>query len=1377
MAEPLSIAAGVAGLLSLAIQVTNGLQDYCRAYRGQDASISRVYSKLDGLRTALHTIEQAIGSRRFQMAESQIKQQIESTIFNCQIFIDELEIRLLHIKSCTAPQAKGGLMKAGYNHVAFPLQQKSLRRLEEDANDFRAQLTFAMDILCGNDVQQASQHIDDIRNVLQMVRAAQLSEKIRLWLNAPDPTSNHTDACNKKHPSTGRWFVEDAVYTRWLRGQSWLWLSGFAGCGKTVLCSTAVNHVLRHKASTQKTIGVCFFYFTFTDQSKQDLSSMLRAIISQLSHQASNNYADLERLYSSMQPTSPGVFDLFNLFQTLVGRFEDVYLFVDAVDESPLKHRTHVLKAFADMSSWHERQPHVVITSRDTRDIRDKLGPIAEEISLNKENVAKDIERYISERLENDPALCRRWPNQRSRIKDVLTERSCGMFRWVECQLDVLAQSPIGLGAFHLEQLLSSLPESLDETYDRMLQDIPRAFRADAKKILTMLCFASRPLFGCEIIDFLAVDASRDKEHRFDPNRRIADEDSLVDFCPGFLHVTPDFHNSFPAKRFRIAHFSIQEYLVSDRLCKAHKISGFYLKDTISHGEIAKACLAYLLAIPPRESTADASIEIQIRYPLLNYAANSWVYHYAICEDSDQPALSIALEFLMDEPRLRQWWNTQSYPSYNLFPLHKSSRYDNMKPPLYLLRLSWRPGYSKSREQSALSALSALSKLSSALDVALRLNSPGLVQKLMDRIEDSTDLAQHIFPLEMVPACSIIYPFISHEMRPNHGLLDFMLSTALESGFFELSQLLINRGADIWEGVFLAVMERIYSVRSVSSPPINISAGLQLLHRLDIDPATAPDHIQQGLLIAAIWSEEIDIVRQILDKNVDITEPHELKQCPLNHAFRCNRRGRPSWKSRRVIDGIIDLLLRKLAKSENRTSCYTSNLTESVKTGKLTSVSELLEKLASDLDRSEYQSLLDEAACAAFRKGEIEIFELLLDNGIAPDPLLQQFSLIGPYGLRQSTMEEMVHLLSSRRRQSPPTLGLVVASFLGQTEYVKEILADHTDLPHDVALAWAIRRGYPGVVRELKGLTRYTDWAFAEACHTGDIEILQLFFCEDVEWPNDPGIALRFAVQENCEEAVRTLFARGVSLADGQRRSVLNIPEDLVVLEDLWIENDDPLLLMAIKRRYKNIAKLLLDHGFPIRCDYLSEACKKSQWELVELLLEAGARANHSCRSPLSSVIYNSRLSGNTSVESFKIMEKLCDAGVDINEERSDPLAMAVAYRSTEIIQYLLNRGARITYRVLMTADGDTELLKMLHSRRALQAGSEDALGTIEANLLFVQQDDSTMALEDHEHEHRIIVRPPGLIRPRGANTGVGCHRAKDRICHYGHLTHPWSPL
>jgi hypothetical protein len=61
--------------------------------------------------------------------------------------------------------------------------------------------------------------------------------------------------------------------------------------------------------------------------------------------------------------------------------FDDVYIILDALDESPRdKHRGNMLQALVDLREWSEPGLHLLVTSRDEPDIRDHLEPSLDDI-------------------------------------------------------------------------------------------------------------------------------------------------------------------------------------------------------------------------------------------------------------------------------------------------------------------------------------------------------------------------------------------------------------------------------------------------------------------------------------------------------------------------------------------------------------------------------------------------------------------------------------------------------------------------------------------------------------------------------------------------------------------------------------------------------------------------------------------------------------------------------------------------------------------------------------------------------------------------------------------------------------------------------------
>lgn len=193
-------------------------------------------------------------------------------------------------------------------------------------------------------------------------------------------------------------------------------------------------------------------------------------------------------------------------------------------------------------------------------------------------------------------------------------------FRWVECQFRALALCPPNQHL--LEKLLSSLPESLDDTYVRMLRNITPNLIEYAQSMLNILCCAVRPLSDQELLDALAVKVG--KKFLYDPARRFNNLDALEAICPGFIEVVTDFDTRNVT--VRIAHFSVQEFLEAERILRYQDIASFHIKRSQGHTHMAAICLALLLV-----GSAGPGAAAQAS-PALDYCARYWPEHLVQCD-------------------------------------------------------------------------------------------------------------------------------------------------------------------------------------------------------------------------------------------------------------------------------------------------------------------------------------------------------------------------------------------------------------------------------------------------------------------------------------------------------------------------------------------------------------------------------------------------------------------------------------------------------------------------------------------------------------------------------------------------------------------------
>jgi ankyrin repeat protein len=220
-------------------------------------------------------------------------------------------------------------------------------------------------------------------------------------------------------------------------------------------------------------------------------------------------------------------------------------------------------------------------------------------------------------------------------------------FRWVYCQLEILRQClPPSV-----RRILDELPETLDETYERVLRDIKKVNREHAIRLLHCLTVALRPLRVDELAEVLAVDfdaAQREGIPKLNPNWRWTDQHhAVLSTCSSLIAIVDDGDSQV----VQFSHFSVKEYLTSDRLANANgDVSRYHILPSSAHTILAQACLGVLLRF---DDYVDESTSKDI--PLAKYAAKHWVDHAQFKDVSSRIRDAMEYFFDVDKPHFAAW--------------------------------------------------------------------------------------------------------------------------------------------------------------------------------------------------------------------------------------------------------------------------------------------------------------------------------------------------------------------------------------------------------------------------------------------------------------------------------------------------------------------------------------------------------------------------------------------------------------------------------------------------------------------------------------------------------------------------------------------------
>ena len=202
-----------------------------------------------------------------------------------------------------------------------------------------------------------------------------------------------------------------------------------------------------------------------------------------------------------------------------------------------------------------------------------------------------------------------------------------------------------------MQRTLDELPESLDETYERVLKEIKKPNRDHARRVLSCLVAAVRPLRVEELSEVLAVDYE-DSEGipRLNPNWRWEDEEqALLISCSSLIAIV-EFRNS---RVVQFSHFSVKEYLTSTRLATSR---GDVLRHHIAlepaHMTLAQACMSALLRSNDRVEQNGVENSSS---PLSKYAAEHWVVHAKYGNVTSYLRKAMEYLFDLDKPYFTTW--------------------------------------------------------------------------------------------------------------------------------------------------------------------------------------------------------------------------------------------------------------------------------------------------------------------------------------------------------------------------------------------------------------------------------------------------------------------------------------------------------------------------------------------------------------------------------------------------------------------------------------------------------------------------------------------------------------------------------------------------
>jgi hypothetical protein len=370
MAEILGIACGIAGLTSLAMEISHLSYGYISDIRSAQSTQKQYLREISALTEVLLRSEEATNGLDNQaIAMSRPVHLSKGAIRDCE---KELE----HLRS---------ELKKPSPSIFWPLKEKALEKHIRDLHQFRG--IFSSFLAAQTLVTVSATH----HEVTRLGNHQDLTELLE-WIGNPKDASGPAFT-----PSlgTGDWFIKLDTYQNWVVGNSppQLWCYGPPGVGKSMLASVAIQHL----SETVEGASTCLLHYfcDFASRKKEKEEAIWRSLLQQIIAQRPvpvlQAFASSRvKLGSSRLASSK---DLYYILDTICSS-EQVVIVFDAPDELE-----NVKDMITILSPFTKNNCRILVTSRDLPEIRSSLT-LASVLEVQADE--NDLRAYVANKFEEN---------------------------------------------------------------------------------------------------------------------------------------------------------------------------------------------------------------------------------------------------------------------------------------------------------------------------------------------------------------------------------------------------------------------------------------------------------------------------------------------------------------------------------------------------------------------------------------------------------------------------------------------------------------------------------------------------------------------------------------------------------------------------------------------------------------------------------------------------------------------------------------------------------------------------------------------------------------------------------------------------------------
>jgi Cdc6-like AAA superfamily ATPase len=437
MADPLSLAASIAGLISLADVAFKYTFKFVRATKDAKSDVSTLADEINNVGSILRVLE-ALASD-LETEGDQFDPTLRNHYLNhCFRTLSRIETKA---KKATQRFARSKV-ESIYQQLKWPFSSSETKDLLAELSRHKETINMALAADSMRKLQllltKTEKLGEDISSIEKIVKRIEINTLIDVdaqkqhvldYFMKTNPQRNLETSIRLRHAMTGLWLTESPDFFRWLDTPgSKLWLTGIPGAGKTVLAGSVIQEALSRSSHD---VGVAFFFCDYKDPETWSTSNILGAVANQLARQKKEAFDILNLYYDELHlpghlAESPDPDELRARIGQMSDLLDQSIIIIDGLDECG-DFTDEIVDVLIQLTEDSENIS-LAVFSRDHHNIRIHLETEFEIVPIAART--NDIQLYLGAELDRrirTRKLQLTTPKMKEEIQEVLVSRAEGM--------------------------------------------------------------------------------------------------------------------------------------------------------------------------------------------------------------------------------------------------------------------------------------------------------------------------------------------------------------------------------------------------------------------------------------------------------------------------------------------------------------------------------------------------------------------------------------------------------------------------------------------------------------------------------------------------------------------------------------------------------------------------------------------------------------------------------------------------------------------------------------------------------------------------------------------------------------------------------------